>query len=97
MRGEPPRTRAPLATTQLGPRCGRARARSLGASTTGGDPGCYNTPEDCVSFGGGRKSRELDSTMLLTDLHLAAVEEPAEENNGLSSSSTWFSLFSFFK
>ena len=38
-----------------------------------------------MSFGGGRKSRELDSTMLLTDLHLAAVEEPAEENNGLSS------------
>ena len=36
-----------------------------------------------MSFGGGRKSRELDSTMLLTDLHLAAVEEPAEENNGL--------------
>ena len=36
-----------------------------------------------MSFGGGRKSRELDSTMLLTDLHLAAVEEPAEdeENN----------------
>ena len=37
-----------------------------------GDPGCYNTPEDCVSFGGGRMSRELDSTMLLTDLHFPA-------------------------
>lgn len=55
-----------------------------------GDPGCYNTPEDCVSFGGGRKSRELDSTMLLTDS--AAVEEPAEENQGL-----FDSVFSFFK
>ena len=43
-----------------------------------------------MSFGGGRKSRELDSTMLLTDS--AAVEEPAEENQGL-----FDSVFSFFK
>ena len=54
-----------------------------------GDPGCYNTPEDCVSFGGGRMSRELDSTMLLT------VEEPAEpeENNGLFVLRLGFSFF----
>ena len=90
MRGEPPRTRSAARDAAAARAAPRPRDREGSLGKHQGDPGCYNTPEDCVSFGGGRKSRELDSTMLLTDS--AAVEEPAEENQGL-----FDSVFSFFK